>query len=467
MDLPVIIIKNGSVVTPAGLTKFDILIEEGRFAGFGDFSEYRKADFIIDAKDKIIIPGLIDPNVHFNGKWRDTPVVHDFYSGSVSAAYGGVTTIIDFARQKKNESLKNTVEELTKKAKKGSVIDYSFHCVITDITAEVLNEIGSIISYGVPSFKYFFIFHEDGIQVDNGAFYEILKETGKYGGIVGVHSENYDIVKYNVRKFLKDGKTSAVYYALSSPNIAEAECAYRSIFLANSAGTSLYFFHLSTKEAVEIVGSAKWMGYPIFAETSIYYLVLTEDVYKRKDGMKWICTPPLRKKLDIDSLWNGLNDGRISVVSSDDMAFNSEDKLSNKDSFNLVPEGLPGVEVRLPILFTEGVLKRKISLKRLVEITSTNVAKLFGMFPRKGIISIRSDADLVILDPDKEVVLNSDSLHMKTDWCPVEGMRVKGLPEFVISRGEIIVEKGKFCSKKGRGKFIRRKIKPELRREIV
>ena len=453
------VITGGKVVLPAGIQRTDLVIENETIVGIGKAKQFLKTDHQIDARGMIVLPGLIDAHVHFLEPFMGTVSLQDFFTGTRAAAFGGVTTVIDFAHQEKGQSLAETIELRREKADSHVAIDYGLHVGITDPTSETINEIQSIIKAGSPSFKIYTTYRDEGLMVKDGALLDILEETARNrSGLVIVHAENNDIVEYRQQNFLSRGKTSAPYHALSKPNIVEQEAVQRVALLARSVGAPFYIVHLSTREAAEIIANKRKEGFPAFAETCTHYLCLTDEVYERPDGIHYIIAPPLRKKRDITALWAGLADGTISVVSTDCISFSDEAKRMGEDSFDRVPNGMAGVEMRLPVLFSDGVRKGKISLERLVEITSTNPARLFGLFPRKGVIQIGSDADLVILDPNKEVTLSKSSLHMIADFCSLEGKKVKGYPVMTLSRGKVIIENGRFLGHEGDGRFLRRKI---------
>jgi len=450
------IISGGRVVLPSGVRKTDLFIENEIIAAIGDRKHFVRSDHLIDASDMIILPGLVDVHVHFLDRFMGSVSLQDYYSGTKGAAFGGVTTIIDFAHQEKGQSLAEAIKLKREEADDHVTIDYGLHAGITDPTPETIDEIKSVIQSGIPSFKVYTIY--DDFMIDDGSLMAVFTEAARHGGLVAVHAENDTITKYRVNKFLGSGKTSAVYHALSKPNIVEEEAIQRVAVLARSVGAPFYIVHLSTREGKKIVEKCKQQGFPAFAETCTHYLCLTDEVYVQADGINYIISPPLRKGQDIDALWEGLVDGSLSVVSSDDCSFSNQAKLMGKDSFDLVPNGMAGVELRLPFLFSEGVQKGRITVERLAQITSTNPSRLFGLFPKKGAIQIGADADLVLLDPKKEVTMGLDTIHMAADFCFLEGKKLHGYPIMTISRGKVIVEDNRFTGCEGDGRFVRRKI---------
>ncbi len=450
------IIAGGKVVLPAGVQAADILVENEKIAGVGKIGRFARTDNWIDAKGKIVLPGLIDMHVHFLDRFMGTESLHDFFTGTRAAAFGGITTIIDFANQRRGHSLAEAVLSKQNEADGHVVIDYGVHAEISDPSRETINEIPGIIRAGVPSFKVYTIY--EGMMVDDGDLAAVFEKTGRHGGLVIVHAENASIAERRKREFLSQGCTSPIYHALSKPNLVEAEAINRVAFLARVLKSPFYIVHLSTREGCDIIRNCRAGGQMAFAETCTHYLCLTDEVYQKQNGINYIISPPLRKAKDVAALWAGLAEGSLSVVSSDDASFSNESKLMGKDSFDKVPNGMAGVELRLPVLYSEGVRQRRITLERLVEVASTNPARLFGLYPRKGVIQVGSDADLVILDPEKEVTLGQKTLHMETDFCSLEGMKVKGMPILTMARGRVIVEGGRFVGREGDGRFLKRRI---------
>jgi dihydropyrimidinase len=431
----------------------------------GTTRNFPKTDNWIDAQGKIVLPGLIDMHVHFLDRFMGTVSLHDFFTGTRAAACGGITTIIDFANQKKGGSLHDAVRRKQAEADGQVVIDYGLHAEITDPTPAVIREVPAMIRSGIASFKVYTIY--PGMMVDDGALLDLFEQTATCGGLVIVHAENTFIAERRKEAFLSQGKTGAIYHALSKPNIVEAEAIARVVFLANWRRAPVYIVHMSTLEGCDIIRRCRQRAEPAFAETCTHYLCLTDKVYRKKDGINYIISPPLRQNDDVEGLWNALLDGTISVVSSDDASFSSESKQMGKDRFDRVPNGMAGVEIRLPVLYTEGVGKRGMSLERLAEVTSTNPAKLFGLYPRKGVIQVGADADLVVLDPEKEVRMGMKTTHMMTDFVSVEGLHVKGYPLTTIARGKVIFNDGEFLGQAGDGRFLKRRIGLEGYRDVI
>lgn len=461
-----IIVKGGIVVSPEGMDRIDVGIKDGKVVLLGHQERFPEAASIVDADGRYILPGLIDPHTHLGVEFMGTVAGDDDFTGSRAAAMGGTTTYIDFAMQKPGELPMKAIERRNEKAEGNATIDYSFHSVIVDAFPEALDQIKDIIEYGVPSFKCFMIYREDNWMADDGDIVAVIKELKQHGGIFGAHAENESIMNYNIKRALAEGKTAPIYHAITKPNLCEAEAINRAMFLTKFNEQAYYNFHMTCREGVDMVRKAKAAGDPVYAETCTHYVSLTKEKLEGPNGMDFICSPPLREQEDIEALWEGLADGSVSTVGSDEAAFTHEMKIVN-DSFHEIPNGTPGIEFRLPVLYTEGVLKDRIDLCRLVAIASTNAAKIFGLYPKKGIIALGSDADMLILDTDKEKTLTVEDSLIGCDWHPYVGMKLKGWPKTVISKGKVIVDDGKFIGKKGEGKFIKRKISEDVLRKPV
>lgn len=462
-----LIIKNGVSVLPGGITKADILINDEKIIGVSvPGSCFKTAKRVINAGGKYVLPGAIDPHTHFENSSMGTVTAHDFKIGTIVAAFGGTTTIIDFAIQKHGESAFKSIEERKGIADGKVVIDYSLHSGITDLSSEVLAEISKIIDYGIPSFKVFMTYRKEGWQIEDGDFFQILKWVTKNGGLVCIHAENEAIIEHNIERLLKEGKVSPFYHAVSRPNFVEEEAINRAIIFARENRAALYVVHLSTEEGKKVVSKARKDGYPIYTETCPHYLIFTEERLSKCDGMYYVMSPPLRKQKDKASLWKGLEEKMISVISSDDAAYLSQYKIRGQDNFRKIANGVPGVETRLPLIFSEGVSKGRISLERMVELLCTNPAKIFGLYPKKGVITPGSDADIVILDPKKKLSLNN--LHTCIDVYSIyKDIEITGVPEVVILRGEVIIEGNNLLTRAGQGKFVERKINPEVLRSPI
>ena len=450
-----ILISNGTAVLPQGVVHADILIEGEKIAAIGPNLHASKDTLVIDAKDHLVFPGLIDSHIHFHLEAGPASSPHDFFNGSLSAVFGGVTTVLDFTEQRNFHSLRFAVNTKLAEAQNQSVADYSLHCTITALTNSMLDEMSRLSELGISSLKCYMTYRDRGLMLSDIELGRILAAAKDHSQLVCVHAEDETLSQSNIIRLASLGHTEAKYHAQSKPNEVEVTAIKRAISLAKHENAPIFICHVSTREGVELIRKAKAEGQPVYAETCIHYLTLTSDYLQRQDGALWICSPPLRSEADQETLWAGLKDGTLSLVSTDDAAFWKSDKLGVK-SFVQVPNGLSGIEVRLPLLHTLGVETGRLSLSELVKLTSTNPAKLFGMYPRKGTIEVGSDADLVIFDPSYEWQLAVDTLHSPLDWCAYERMRVKGIVASTILRGRPVIENREFIGQKGMGQFIHR-----------
>lgn len=457
-----LIIRNSKIVSPESTILGDVAVRGEQVAAILEPDSGAPASRTIDAQSKYLLPGLIDPHVHIEHAYnREVSSVDDFFTSTASGAVGGVTTIIDFAIQARGTLPMEIIEQRLSQAEK-STVDYAFHACLTEATEGVLAQIGDIVKAGIPSIKIFMIYRSRGRQCDDGVVLALLKEGKKHNALVGAHTENGDIIDYNIAQALRKGHQSAIYHALTRPPFTEEECLRRALYLAKVADAPFYDFHMSIGGGVEVLRQERAAARPVYGETLTHYLTLTKEVLNRPDGINFICSPPMREQQDIDALWKGLAEGVVSTTASDHCVFSSEQKKIGKESFAKVPNAVWGLGYRLPILFSEGVVKGRLSINRFVAVTSTNAARIFGMYPRKGVIAPGSDADMVLLDPDREKVLSVRDSLIDVDWCPYQGMKVRGLPVMTLLRGKIIAEEGRFAGRRGAGKFIKRQIDPEV-----
>lgn len=451
------LIKNGNVVTAVDNYFADILIEDEKIAVIGN-KLAMKADSVIDAADKLVIPGGIDPHTHMELPFGGTFSSDDFRTGTIAAAHGGTTTIIDFAVQYHGESLIQAIDNWHAKAEGKTAIDYGFHLITTDLPDERVPEMRQLINEGVISFKLFMAY--PGVfLVDDATIYRAMKTAADAGGLICMHAENGIVINEIIKEALAKGHTAPKYHALTRPTKAEAEGVHRAIAIADIAGSPVYIVHLSCSDALEEVRAARDKGIPAYAETCPQYLFLDYSLYEREgfEGAKWVMTPPLRDKWNQDKLWQGLQGNDLQVVSTDHCPFCfKEQKELGRDDFTKIPNGGPGVEHRMSLIYNGGVAGGRISLNRFVELTSTSAAKLFGLFPRKGTIAVGSDADIVIFDPNEEMTISSATHHMNVDYSAYEGTKVKGVTKTVLSRGKVVVDDGKFVGKPGDGQFLKR-----------
>ena len=451
-----VLIKNGNIITAVDNYLADVLIDDGKVAVIGA-KLTMEADRTIDASGKLVIPGGIDPHTHMELPFGGTFASDDFRTGTIAAAHGGTTTIIDFAVQYHGESLIQAVDNWHRKAEGKTAIDYGFHLITTDLPDERVPEMRQLINEGVMSFKMFMAY--PGVfLVDDATIFRAMKNAGKWGGLICMHAENGIVINEIIKHALAEGKTAPKYHALTRPTKAEAEGVHRAIAIAEMAEAPVYIVHLSCADALEEVREARDNGLPAYAETCPQYLFLDYSLYEREgfEGAKWVMTPPLREKWNQDKLWQGLQGNDLQVISTDHCPFCMKEKELGRDDFTKIPNGGPGVEHRMSLIYNGGVAAGKIGLNRFVELSSTSAAKLFGLFPRKGTIAVGSDADIVIFDPNEETTLSAATHHMNVDYSAYEGMKVRGMAKTVLSRGEVVIEDGKYLGKPGDGQFLKR-----------
>src|SRR5579862_2762860 len=452
------VIKNGTVVTANETFASDLGIANGRIDAIAQSLPIENAGKVIDAAGRLVLPGGIDVHTHLDMPFGGTTSADDFESGTIAAAYGGTTTLIDFAIQLKGQSLRQAFETWMKKAERKAAIDYAFHCIITDLGDAQLEEMGELIHEGVSSFKLFMAY-PGVLMVDDATIFRAMSQAAKYGGLICMHAENGGAIDILVQRALAEGKRAPKYHALTRPTTAEAEATSRAIALAEMAGAPVYIVHLSCNEALEKVREARDRGLRAYAETCPQYLYLSLENMDAPgfEGAKYVFTPPLREKWNQEKLWQGLAQDDLQVVSTDHCPFCfKEQKELGRDDFTKIPNGGPGIEHRLSLVYSGGVHGNRFSPNRFVQLVSTAPAKLFGLYPRKGTIAIGSDADLVVFDPNAEHVISAKTHHMRVDYSMFEGVRVKGAPKVVLSRGRTLIENGKFVGKAGAGEFIKR-----------
>ena len=452
-----LLIKGGTIVTAADQYVGDVLVEDERITTIGT-ALTMQADRVIDATGKYVLPGGIDVHTHLDMPFGGTTSADDFESGTRAAAHGGTTTVVDFAIQYKGQRLHDAWEAWQKKAEGKATIDYGFHMIITDLNDQVEQEMDALVRQGVTSFKLFMAY--PGVfMLDDASIFKALLRTGKNGGTICMHAENGGVIDVLVKRALAEGKTAPKYHALTRPARAEAEATHRAIALAEIADVPIYIVHLSAAEALEMVTEARDRGLPAFAETCPQYLFLSYDNYEEPgfNGAKYVMSPPLRPKETQDKLWRGLAYNDLQVISTDHCPFcMKEQKELGVDDFSKIPNGAPGIETRMSLVYDGGVRQGRISLNRFVELTSTSPAKIFGLFPRKGTIAPGSDADIVIFDPKRTMTFGVKTLHMKVDYNPYEGREVTGVTETVISRGNVMIDNGTFTGRAGAGSFLKR-----------
>lgn len=453
------LVRNGTILTATDRYEADLYIDGGVVSLIGRRLTI-PADRVVDASGLIVMPGGIDAHTHLDLPAAGTTSSDDFETGTVAAAHGGTTTIIDFATPEAGESLHRGLDAWKQRAAGKAVIDYGFHLAIRQFDEWTETEMDRLVRQeGVTSFKLYMAY-PGTMMVDDGTLFRVLQRAAANGALIQVHAENGHAIDVLVRQALRDGRTAPRVHAETRPAAAEREATGRAIALAEMAGASVYIVHLSCAGALEAVREARHRGLPVFAETCPQYLFLSDAEYARDgfDAAKFVMSPPLRTPSDQEALWQGLVRDDLQVVATDHCPFCMDDppqKQAGRDDFSKIPNGAPGIETRLMLLW-EGVRQGRLTPHRFVEVTATNPARLFGLWPRKGTIAVGSDADLVLWDPEREVTLSAATLHMRVDYSPYEGRVVRGAPAVVLSRGDVIVDHGVFEGIPGRGEFLKR-----------
>ncbi|MBV8475482.1 MAG: dihydropyrimidinase [Acidobacteria bacterium] len=457
------IITNGRVVTATDTFSSDIAISAGKIAAIGQNLSRDNAATVIDAEGKYVLPGGIDVHTHLDMPFGGTTSSDDFETGTRAAVFGGTTTLIDFAIQYKGQSLRRALDSWMKKAAGKAVCDYSFHCIITDLGSAQLEEMNELVREGVTSFKLFMAY-PNVFMLDDATIFKALRATARNGGLVCMHAENGGAIDVIVQQALAEGKKTPKYHALTRPTTAEAEATARAIALAEMAGSPVYIVHMSCHDALEKVREARDRGLPVYGETCPQYLYLSIENFDvpEFEGAKYVFTPPLREKWHQEKLWTGLQRDHLQVVSTDHCPFCfKEQKELGRDDFTKIPNGGPGIEHRMSLIYSGGVAAGRFSVNRFVELVSTTPAKLFGLYPRKGTIAAGSDADLVIFDPKRKHTISAKTHHMRVDYSMFEGIEVTGMPQAVLSRGQILLQAEKFLGRPGSGQFLRRSLYSE------
>ncbi|WP_188068527.1 dihydropyrimidinase [Brevibacillus brevis] len=451
-------IRNGTVVTASDTYRADILIEGEKVVAIGSNLDGKEAE-MIDATGYYVFPGGIDPHTHLDMPFGGTVTSDNFYTGTKAAAFGGTTSIIDFCLTNKGEPLHSSISTWHEKARGKAVIDYGFHLMVSDANDQVLEELGAVVrNEGITSLKVFMAY-KNVLMADDETLFKTLVRAKELGALVQVHAENGDVLDYLIKQAIAKGQTDPVYHAYTRPPEAEGEATGRAIALTALADAQLYVVHVSCAEAVRRIAEAREKGWNVYGETCPQYLVLDiTDLQKPGfEGAKYVWSPPLREKWNQDVLWNALKNGILQTVGSDHCSFNfSGQKELGLGDFTKIPNGGPIIEDRMRLLFSEGVAKDKISLNQFVDMTSTKVAKLFGMFPQKGTIAVGSDADIVLFDPTVKCTISVETHHMNVDYNPFEGMVVNGDIISVLSRGSFVIRDQQFVGQAGTGRFVKR-----------
>jgi dihydropyrimidinase len=449
------LVRNAKVVTSSESFDANVGIENGKIVSISPNADAGGAQ-VFDASGMIVVPGGIDAHTHMELPVMNTSSADDFYSGTVAAACGGITTIIDFVDPKPDQTTVEALSDYRERADRKVAIDYGLHMMFKGQSLPEIDRIPDLVEKGVPSFKVYTAYRKRGLMLDDVDIFRVMQKVESAGGLVAVHAESETMIEGLIQKNLAAGRTGARYHALSRPPAAEAEAISRVTRLAQDAGARLYIVHLSSSAGKAEVEKARRRGTRVFAETCPHYLVLTDEVYERDDGRNFVMSPALKKAEDSAALWDGLKPGGvIETVGSDHCPFTSAEKDWGEEDFTKIPNGVPGTEAIIPILYSEGVRKGRISIFDMVRVTSDGPAKRFGL-PSKGTIAVGSDADLVVIDPHKRVRMTADAMHSRTDYSIYDHIVTEGYPILTMSKGNIVMENGDFVGRRGAGRFIPR-----------
>lgn len=449
-----LIIKNGWVVNATHSQQTDIAVKDGKIVAMGQASLFPEAEKTVDADGLWILPGMIDTHVHMYKRFGASPSQDNYYDGTIAAAYGGTTSIVDFGFPYGDETPAQAMQRKLDEIKGQSVIDYSFHSNLTKANEENYGQIRELIQQGFPSVKMFTIFNY-GRMLEKAGIYEVLRIIAKENGLAMIHTESADLIDRYIADTVAKGHTLPIDLAKTRPPITELEALYALISMVEDTGAPTIVAHMTASGAAPAIAQAKH-AMPLFIECCTHYLTLDESVYQRPDACRYTCVPPMRDLANQAKLWDMVNQGLIDVISSDHTDFSSEQKDSHKDDFTKIPNGLPGIETRGIVLFSEGVSKGRITPNRFVEITSAKAAKLMGVYPNKGVIQVGSDADFAILDPKAKYTIHAKDHHMQTDYAPFEGMEMTGKVVHTVSRGAFVIENSVYTNTQHRGQLLKR-----------
>jgi len=452
-----LLIKGGRCVNPSGPFDADLLIDEGRIVTIARKLD-SAAESAIDARGKLVLPGGVDVHVHLPWPIGDIVSSDDFASGTKAAAFGGVTTVLDFVIPGVREGLVEALENKLAIARENAWVDFSLHLNIRGEVDSKLAVIRELVESGFPSFKIYMAY--EGFRLSDSDLLKVMKAVGQAGGILGAHAENGLLADYLTQELMASGHIALSNYLLTRPPLCEIEAIHRLLSYGRLLGARLHVHHVSTAQGAELIGQARREGLPVTGETCPHYLLFNDESYMGEptQAAYLICAPPLRGAQDQEALWWALANGSLSILATDHCPYTKRQKEAHLEDLTQVPGGMGGVETRLPLIYTEGVVKGRLSLSRFVEIWATEPARAFGLYPGKGIIAIGSDADLVILDPDKKGELHASELHMNTDCLSFEGWEVYGFPLTTVLRGELLVEEGRLVSRKPTGKLVYRQL---------
>lgn len=465
-----LIIRGGTIVTASETFNGDIVIENGKISAITNSQEYNSSAEVIDASGRLILPGGVDVHTHFDLPMFNTVSSDDHYTGHKAAAFGGTTTVIDFIPQDSPDLLEN-VDQWHKKVSPKAAIDYGFHMNITNFHKKITNQIPTLVEEGITSLKVFTAYN-DRLRLSDGNIFKTMRTAGEHGLLTMMHAENGDIIEVLVAEALAAGHTSPEWHALTRPAWGAVEAVARGVSFSAQTGSPLYIVHMNAGGEADQLQYGRDLGLPVMGETCPQYLFFSIENLKREDGAKWICSPPMRTEDDQQRLWLALQEGTIQTIGTDHCPFfyNGNEPIEyegeliaipgkelGKNDFTKIPNGLPAVGDRLPVMWTEGVVKGRLTPNQVVALTATNPAKIFGMYPQKGTIMPGSDADLIIWDPQKQIDYGVKWSQHRTDYNLYEGWRLTGFPEKVLLRGKIIVDQQEWKGNRGMGNFIHRK----------
>lgn len=460
------LIRRGRVITASDDYVADVLMQNGVIHAIGARLEVGPDVAVVDARGLYVLPGGVDCHVHLQNVIGPTITCDTFASGTKAAAFGGTTTVVDFALQNATDTPLGAIARVQRSAESQVNIDYSLHCIVTRVDKQVLTDVRHAMRHeGVTSFKMFMAY--PGVMMtDDAAIFQMLRQVGADGGMVALHAENGTVIDLLIKEALEAGHTSPRYHALTRPAILEGEATHRGIRLAELAEAPIYFVHVSGNQALKHIVAARAEGIPVFAETCPHYLLFDDGVYDNDDfeTARYVMTPPLRTPDDQKHLWRALRFDDLQVIATDHCPFCMKEghlgyqlqKMRGKDDFSLIPNGAPGIETRLVSLYDIGVMQGKLSLNRFVQLTSTTPAKLFGLFPKKGTIAVGSDADVVLFDPNAVQTIHAKDLHGNCDYTLLEGRTLRGRVEKVYLRGQLIVDGAQWHGREGMGRFVPR-----------
>ncbi|MEP7299900.1 MAG: dihydropyrimidinase [Caldimonas sp.] len=464
-------IRNGRVVTAGRIVEGDLGVRDGRIAAV----EARLSPGVrdVDAAGHWVLPGGIDSHCHIEQlSGMGMMCADDFYSGTVSAAFGGTTTIIPFAAQHREMTVPDVLADYGARAAAKAVIDYGFHLILTNADAQTLEQdLPRAIRDGITSLKVYMTY--DRMKLDDSQLLDVMSVASREGALVMVHAENHDMIKWLARRLLERGHTGPKFHAVAHDPLAESEATHRAIALSRLVDTPVLIVHVAGGDTVSVIRSAQQLGAPVMAETCPQYLFLTADDLDREglQGAKFCCSPPPRDGASQEAVWNGLIDGTLATYSSDHAPyrFDATGKLPKGDAttFRDMANGVPGLELRMPLLFSEGFLKGRIDIHRFVDLTATNHARLYGLAPRKGAIALGADADLAVWNPERRTVITAEALHDNVGYTPYEGRTLTGWPEVVVSRGRVVVADGQLHAERGSGQYLARATPAVMKRPLA